>query len=91
MRDKECLALYDRMIKLDGERNRKERLATAKKYGMEDDKCPRCGTLLNLEIPGHAPCYCSACAFSPDVNGTTLSRMAKNKYDIRKAGEAHRV
>jgi len=67
MNDEECLELYDRMQRLAGERLHRERIAIAKKYGLDDDRCPRCGHYLTLEFPRHHPCYCSGCAFSSDL------------------------
>ena len=75
MNDEECLELYDRMQRLDGERSHKKRLEFVKRWELTDDKCPRCGSYLVLNQPTPistglrvAPCYCSGCAWCPEVN-----------------------
>ena len=66
--DEECLALYDRMKRLAGERYKKERVALAQSCGAKDDMCPRCGAGLVLNHPdaGYSKCYCCHCAWSPE-------------------------
>ena len=92
MNDEECLALFDRMQRLDAIRYKQRRIAFAQKFGLVDDICPRCGAPLSLENPSpQSPCYCSCCAFAPDVNTDLIRRggLVSPKADVAVSLHTH--